>query len=521
MKKVLKAVNPPARRLESGGVVFPCAPLPEECSAHYAPGMEIGPDGNTGKNLCNPFLRDSKICSGYYWPAQRPDGTVQAGSLQPSNVSWVNLGATFEDPDWENLPVVTPDVMGNPTNTTLWDTLDKTSAQHLSDIYLRDNWNDSGKEPSPGNFWESPDLFFRHQRDDPGAFNTPSTDPHQDPVAGKENWAYVRALNRGARPIDHVFARVYLSAPWSSNPTWTEIGHATGHNIPPGATGTLRCPLPYAPPQPASHACVMAWIESTQDLVKVNAATYDKAQGPRPLDLNVPGDNNAAQRNIKVVPQVIGWGAWWYYVSLGTGLLGEAEGLTDLEFQFINAPMGARLNVAFATLAPQVLTKVRASRGVTRVALEARVFRPEGIRTLAELAGIRGAKPERPINGFTFPAKGRVYLRALSVKFRKGTPVLLDLAPVLPSKIRPPRPFQVVLRQYARGRLLGGITLVVHPLPPDLVRYVADLRTAEFHRLECPQVEKLPERERLGSTHPLAFRLEGLRPSACCEGHGD
>lgn len=87
---------------------------------------------------------------------------------------------------------------------------------HDRDIVVRDNLADVGAVPSGGAFWDSPDIWVRNT--DPaidGAAALPASygdaPPHQSPIAGQNNWVYVRFKNIGTAPSHDFYVRVYLT----------------------------------------------------------------------------------------------------------------------------------------------------------------------------------------------------------------------------------------------------------------------------------------------------------------------
>lgn len=553
--KHIKGLNVPAKWLlnePSAGArrIIARAPLPRECSSTYAPGMEVGPDGNTGKNLCNPFLRDTAICSGSYWPAQRPDGSVyQTGQ------SWMAACADLQN-DWDKVPVVIP--KSGPATGTLWDTADKSDLANLCDVYLRDNWNDTGA-PHTGVWWESPDIFFRRLREDPAGFANTSIDYHQNPVRGAENWLYGRIINRGPQQeIDHVFVRFYICEPWASNPNWRLIGHATTANVAAGGVRVVRSVKPYVPGV-LGHACLMATLDSTQDpLQVVSWANYDPSKGPQPGDLKVLNqENNGAQRNITVVRLIPFWHRLWEWISLGNVLWAQGIAMMRLEIAAV-LPRGARIVLGFPDVPAAVLRTVKLGAGSKFVEL------PDGT------AGIAIATPRRAVLSrfpVRWPAEGprrgdleRIVgtdsadmerLRGLGVtdlkhlvEGRRPTlanrvgvppdraeawmaqarrlletgqrPLWMKVQVQLPPRAIPGMDHPIVVRQYGDDRLLGGVTIVARTMHPEWVRYVASVRQRVVHWTGCSAVQRIEDADRQPFDVLEAAINDGYEPHEEC-----
>lgn len=168
------------------------------------------------------------------------------------------------------------------------------------DIYIRDAPGDPGDDQYSGsNFWNSPDLWIRNQKDDELS--------HQNPEAGQDNWFYTRVHNRG-NGIARLFYVGYSVKEWAgtqfvypgdyvpyiSDPFM--IGNRIGANLDTGDSMIVYTKwLAAGVPSAGTHAC---WL----------AAAHPFAGG---MDLPVSGThvwehNNLAQKNLMVVDLVPG-----------------------------------------------------------------------------------------------------------------------------------------------------------------------------------------------------------------------
>ncbi|MBC7224312.1 MAG: C1 family peptidase [Anaerolineae bacterium] len=162
------------------------------------------------------------------------------------------------------------------------------SADRLSeaDILIRDSDQDDGTVPTPGPYWNSPDIWNR-LADDGGT-------EHQTPVAGHTNYLCVRVHNRGPAPAYgvqvHLYTHPFSPSIWPDK--WNHLGTVTVPSIPAGGHHIVRHPWE---PEEDGPACFLVRLASKED--------------PIQHDWSVRWDNNIAQRNahrLEVVPGVEG-----------------------------------------------------------------------------------------------------------------------------------------------------------------------------------------------------------------------
>ncbi|MCB0204054.1 MAG: SBBP repeat-containing protein [Anaerolineae bacterium] len=150
----------------------------------------------------------------------------------------------------------------------------------LTDVYVRDNPQDTGSVPSNEPWWDSPDIWVRHA-DDGG-------EQHQNPQAGQRNYIYARVLNRGTTTVDNISVTWYyglsgLGLGWPS--AWTPLpATRTIPFIAPGGYAVVS--IPWEVPNIAGHFCLRVQISAGQDPIR---------------DYRVGWENNIAQRNLHVV----------------------------------------------------------------------------------------------------------------------------------------------------------------------------------------------------------------------------
>lgn len=151
------------------------------------------------------------------------------------------------------------------------------------DAMCRDHPGDTGRLPSNPRgepWWDSPDIWVRHQPDGATA--------HENPLAGQINTVYVRVRNVGDAEVRNVTVSVYDTA-GGANLRWPddwvpEVGRATIDRLAAGATTVVA--VPWMPPA-AGHFCFLARISAPDD--------------PIVSDGWVPFDNNLCQKNVQIV----------------------------------------------------------------------------------------------------------------------------------------------------------------------------------------------------------------------------
>ena len=128
----------------------------------------------------------------------------------------------------------------------------------LSDVYVRDNVQDTGVVPSQSPWWDSPDIWVRYL-DDGG-------EQHQNPQAGQRNFIYAGVLNRGATTINAIDVTFYdgpRAGVWVAG-GWTPL--SITRRIPfiaPGGYAIVS--IPWDVPNVAGHFCLRVHITAAED----------------------------------------------------------------------------------------------------------------------------------------------------------------------------------------------------------------------------------------------------------------
>ncbi|MFJ6575572.1 hypothetical protein ACIQMY_06350 [Streptomyces sp. NPDC091368] len=173
------------------------------------------------------------------------------------------------------------------------------------DLFIADSAQDNGILPSTDPFWVSPDIWVRNKDlttgDDPEA-------GHQEPIAKRLNYLYVRVHNRGTETAAPDRFKVET---WRCDPgtgmIWPDhfksISKETIHEaIPPG--GSVRVgPFPWTPTV-ADHECLIAIVSGADDPAVTD--TLASLRKSVPHHLVVKYDNNVGQRNVYPRKSVLG-----------------------------------------------------------------------------------------------------------------------------------------------------------------------------------------------------------------------
>ena len=163
-----------------------------------------------------------------------------------------------------------------------------------TDVWLRDNVNDKGAEPSKGTMYHSPDIWVRNtlgpgtERTEPG--------PHQNPEFGQTNYVYAMVRNRSDIPAYDVRAFLYW-AKTSSGLAWPQDWHLIGASTVANLNGGHRRiidPIPWEPPDPG-HYCLYARLVTSQDPIQSEGSSPNK---------NARNNNEIAWKNVNIVDNV-------------------------------------------------------------------------------------------------------------------------------------------------------------------------------------------------------------------------
>lgn len=170
-------------------------------------------------------------------------------------------------------------------------------APPLVDVYINDGRH--GEYSYTEKFWETTDIWNRHQPDGNGI--------HQTPVIGETNYAYVRVKNRGTLPASRVVVRGYHCRPaaglvWPDDWTTMITDSITVPGTIPAGGQVVVGPFQWKP-RFVGHESMLMSVSAQGDLANNDPATFfPSASGPTPIWRLVPFDNNMAQRGIIPIP---------------------------------------------------------------------------------------------------------------------------------------------------------------------------------------------------------------------------
>lgn len=164
------------------------------------------------------------------------------------------------------------------------------SSPGVSNIWMRDTWNDTGLQPDPAtaaeDMWRSPYIWIRNSAQDPTFLHQHQ---HENPKMGISNWIYVKMHNGGAADngdLQIYFAPASVSLTWPT--AWTLLT-TVPVNLNAASTNIVEIPWNDLPGE--GHYCMVARWNSTAD--PVGAETAD-------IDNNTRQNNNIVWRNLNI-----------------------------------------------------------------------------------------------------------------------------------------------------------------------------------------------------------------------------
>lgn len=211
----------------------------------------------------NPNLNYSPTASA----STDPMGTVAvAGSCTDDNVSVLNNAST---------------IVSN----------FRCSSPGVTNVWMRDTWQDTGLEPDPAtsgeSMWRSPYIWIRNSAQDPTFIHQHE---HENPVMGITNWIYVKLHNGGVADngnLEIYYAQASVSLDWQS--AWTLLT-TVPVNI--NANSTLIKEIAWNSLPGTGHYCMVARYTSVADPI-AHAETTD-------INNNTRQNNNIIWRNLNI-----------------------------------------------------------------------------------------------------------------------------------------------------------------------------------------------------------------------------
>lgn len=344
----------------------------------------------------------------------------------------------------------------------------------FADLFMRDNLNDNGAEPSPGGGLSlSPDInHFRSELLDPqvtllGAGAMANGTLFEMIEIGQPNYIYVRVRNRGYSASDAT-VDLYWTRP-STLPTpasWNPLGSIA---VPIVAPDAVACggPLVWSEGIPErGHYCFVGLLRNAQDpapdltSVTNSSSFYDLIRlNNNVVWKNFDVDNLFAGGYARIEFQIQGWPRRTIKGDLEIDLTALPEGYSA-EFRLVK----------------------RLLKGVT-------------------LEGLRKVVTTHLYTKLKLTGKATAAIRNMPLRPSDNTEGILQL--VLSDDI-PDGVYDISIRQLEDGREMGRIT---RRLAVGLHAYTANRNTLEIHRSNCSWVQKMSRKNKVAySDVNLAIR---------------
>jgi hypothetical protein len=164
------------------------------------------------------------------------------------------------------------------------------SSPGVSNVWMRDTWNDTGLQPDPATaaeaMWRSPYIWIRNSEQDPTFIHQHE---HENPKIGISNWIYVKMHNGGAADngvLQIYFAEAAVSLTWPT--AWTLLA-TVPVNLDAASTRIVEIPWNDLPGE--GHYCMVARWNSTADAVSGETADINN---------NTRQSNNIVWRNLNI-----------------------------------------------------------------------------------------------------------------------------------------------------------------------------------------------------------------------------
>jgi len=332
----------------------------------------------------------------------------------------------------------------------------------FADIFMRDNLDDDGAEPSPGGGLSlSPDInHFRNELLDPQATLCSPEAMTKDNLfemieMGQPNYIYVRLRNRGYSASEAT-VKLYWSKP-STLPepnSWHPLGEIAVPSMAPGAVG-WGGPLIWSEGIPErGHYCFVALLHNAQDPAPDATAVTDPNSFLQIIRLS----NNAVWKNFDVDNQFAG-------------------GYAHIDFQIRGWPhqgLHSDLEIDLRSLTSKARAELRlVKRLVDGGALEGMQILSTG-QTFTKLA----------VDGGAISA-----IRNMSLHPSDNTKAELQLS--LPEDMD--GFYELSIRQLVDGIEMGRVTrrLAIGSYP-----YTGNKRTLEVHQSNCEWVDQMSNRHK-------------------------
>lgn len=358
-----------------------------------------------------------------------------------------------------------------------------------SDLFIRDNLTDTGKEPSTGILSMSPDIITRKNliADPMVAFGDITVDPGSDRVEiGNDNYLYVRVHNLGRHQTDATVRLYFAPLTTSCSPTlWEFIDEVDVLNIPGGGFKVSDAVVwPHVPnPGTANHFCLIAVcgnsIDTFPDTTMIDsAADFIKF---------MQSSNNIAYRNVtfeNILPD--GWAEIPFVMQ---GFSGKETGY-NLIFDGSKLPEGSRVDIK-----------------IWRQLLKGKDTKLQNIKKLSRKETLR-----ETVLRISKENIGAIQNLKLS---SKTTPKFI-LRIHLSEKGKHKKEYPIKVIQKLGQEEIGQITIFLRCLHLDKVPYLASKKDHFLHRSKCQQVRNLRPGYFIPYDHPESARIDGYNCAPDC-----
>jgi hypothetical protein len=336
------------------------------------------------------------------------------------------------------------------------------------DLYLREAIGDPGVDQYTGPvFWDSPDLWVRHNND--------GMSTHQDPEYGQDNWFYARVRNRGARSartfVVTFNVKSFAGSQFVFPGDWfPAIAAVVGRDLAPGASMVVQAPWPRElVPAAGTHGCLLASVYTPTDAAVAGRHVWEH--------------NNLAQKNLTIVDlEPNDTATIWF--EAGNLALAEAS---QARLEIVRPERWPQLAVALTHPSPGELKRLFEPMAVEEktATFPEMVFREParleigwrdaktttvGLRAApGSMVGFAPATPVTPISvslpeirqGMIAFEPGKV--AGIPIVLRPRSPVRLGIQVQAPLNALPKESLKLhVLERAARGQVVGGITIQIN-----------------------------------------------------------
>jgi hypothetical protein len=333
------------------------------------------------------------------------------------------------------------------------------------DLYIRDNANDNGVQPSSEPHWESPDIWVRNNPPpaDPNDPNDPNhgenpDEGHQPPINNVPNYLYVRVNNRGSQQAT---ANTFSVEAFHCNPAtamlWPTHFNSMG-NLPittaiPQNGGWVRIGPFIWTPQIVDHECLLAIVSGTGD-----HSISDIFSGEIEHYILVRFDNNVGQRNVAPVSSTGGGKTKTTFLVRGTDHLTKNT-----------------LHINATTLPSDTKISVRVARNLTDKAKSLSGFKLKSQNGKWSTLGLDGGK------------EGIIADFPLGANEERGVTLEIDFSYRAENLKRYP----IVATQEQDGMLAGKLTIEITAVKESEDYVYGNARSRELHTFDCVYRKKM------------------------------